>query len=108
MVDLEKFIVPLKLSWINTIVKCKKTDYLRLCEKNITTIHKLLKFGTDWPKVLIQKTRNTFWNEIFMPWIKFSIMMASYPPPWYNPLVSQNILYIPKWFNRGTLTVGIL
>ena len=113
MVDLEKYIISLKLSWMNRIVKCEKTDYQRLFEKNITSIHKLLKLGTDWLKHLIQKTRNTFWNEVFMSWIKFSEnidirnnndILSS--PIWYNPLVSKNILYIPKWFQRGILTIG--
>ena len=98
---------------MNRIVKCNKTDYQRLFEKNITTIHKLLKLGTDWPKHLIQKTRNIFWNEVFMSWIKFSEntdiknnndILSS--PIWYNLLVSKNILYIPKWFQSGILTIG--
>ena len=113
MVDLEKYIISLNLSWMNRIVKCEKTDYQRLFEKNITSIHKLLKLGTDWPKHLIQKTRNTFWNEVLISWIKFSEnidiknnndILSS--PIWFYPLVSKNILYIPKWFQRGILTIG--
>ena len=100
MVDLEKYIISLKLSWMNRIVKCEKTDYQRLFEKNITSIHKLLKLATDWPKHLIQKTRNTFWNEVFMSWIKFSenidikITMTSYPPPYGIIHWFQKIFFI--------------
>ena len=113
MVDLDTFIVSLKLSWIDRIVKSSRKDYIIIFEKSMSPLNKFLKMGMDWTKMVIQKSNNIFWNQVLSTWVKFSenavisdnndILTC---PIWYNPLISKNSFYFPKWYKNGISMVG--
>ena len=113
MVNLENFIHSLKLTWIFRIIKNGESDFILLFEKCLSPISKFVNFGANWPKSLIKKNKNEFWNDVFLSWAKLSetnkisnnndILTT---PLWHNPMISQNILYYPRWYEKGIRTVG--
>ena len=60
MVNLEKNIDSLKLTWVDRLLKSHKADYHTLFEKTISPISKFFKLGSGWAKLLIQKASNLF------------------------------------------------
>ena len=66
MVNVDNFIHSLKLTWLYRIIKDEQSPFKILFEKSISSIAKLVKFGSDWPKSLIKKSKNTFWNKYFL------------------------------------------
>ena len=113
MVNLEKFIDSLKLTWVNKLLKSQKADYHTLFKTTMSPISKFFKLGSGWAKLLTQKTSNIFWKEVFLSWVKFveiqtinenGDILSS--PLWYNPLISEHEVYFPSWFNKDIVTVG--
>ena len=113
MVNFEHFIHSLKVSWIKKISTDQQKAYVPLFEKIMAPISKFLKLGPDFGRILIQKSKNPFWNEVIASWRKYlendqiksneDIMST---PLWYNPVISKSELFLPKWYNKGIVTVG--
>ena len=66
MVNLDNFIHALKLSGIYRLFRGKQSAFIPVFEQCISLIDKLLKFGSDWPKVLIKRTGNVFGMMFFI------------------------------------------
>ena len=66
MVNLDNFIHALKLSWIYRLFRGQQCAFIPVFEQCISPIDMLLKFGSDWPKILIKRTGNVFWNDVFL------------------------------------------
>ena len=115
MVNLNYYIKSLKLSWMARLFKTKLSGWIQLFELVISPVSKMTKFGYGWSKKLRISTKNQFWKEVLEAWIELCELkdvetsdqfLSS--PIWYNPKISAETLYFPKWFKHGIELVGDL
>ena len=115
MINLEKFIMSIKLTWIRKFFSTPRAEYIPVFEKVLCPLSNFVNLGPDWTKSIALKTTNSFWKEVLFSWIEFikieepegnTDIMSS--PVWYNPLISKNTIFLPMWYKNGITTVGDL
>ena len=59
------------------------------------------------------RTLNPFWQDVFEGWIAMSANLRIYNnidlltiPLWYNPLISDQQLYFPDWYQKRVIMVA--
>ena len=111
MVNISKFIISLKLTWIRRIFCDVKTQWFNLFSE-MYPVQKL-SLGFDLSKTILLHMKNEFWIDIITYWQNFcktkeirsnSDIVCS--PLWYNTNISKDALYFPKWSNKGISMVG--
>ena len=113
MVDLKSHIKAIKLFWISKLIKNNHNQFSTILENSLLSISKITKLGSDWLKGFNKKIYNPFWKEVFSILIIFSEnqsitntrerLLSSL---WFNPKISKNKLFLPKWFSNGITLVG--
>ena len=64
MVDLETFIMSLKITWIRRLIH-SDCIWTQIFNTTINSdIKSIFHFGTDFTSGLVQKTMNPFWKEV--------------------------------------------
>ena len=90
------------------------TPWVKLFKHQIVTdINKLLCLGSQFALDIAKKTKNTFWVDVLNAWdilyneqrIHTKEQLIS-TPLWYNAKLSTEVLYFPKWFKRGIITIS--
>ena len=79
----------------------------------IADINKLVCLGSQFALDIAKKASNTFWVDVLKAWdilyneqcIQNDDQLIS-TPLWYNAKLSTEILYFPKWFKRGIITIS--
>ena len=68
MVSIENFVHSLKLTRINRLLGSEISPWVKLYQKSISDVKKLIIFGSEWCGNLIEKNTNTnqFWKEILL------------------------------------------
>ena len=106
MTNLECFIQSLKLTWIKRLLKCVRSPWVILFEERVSCVKKMSCFGIQWFEHLVSKSKNQFWKDVFLAWIKISRPIKSNieltsSVLWYNPDISDTPLFYPSWFRNG-------
>ena len=65
MTNLECFIQSLKLTWINSLLKCGTSPWVILFEETVSCVKKISCFGIQWFEDLVSKSKNQFWKDVF-------------------------------------------
>ena len=91
MLDLEKFIKSLKLTWIKHLVRDLESPWANLINSQLNLSKKLFSFGPAWCEK--SKIDNPFWKDVLNAWL-----YISQECPVEEDL---DILHSPLWFNKS-------
>ena len=115
MVDLDLFIKSLKITWIRRLIASDDKPWSTLFNSSITSISDILHFGSLKIKSIISNIKNPFWKDTLSCWIDLfecltprTLQDCYTSPIWYNKNISENLLFIPNWYNNGIRLVGDL
>ena len=117
MINLRNTITSFKATWVRRLLinqNFEKPLWIELFEKVYnTTSTKFSNFGTYYPVMLKNRTKNLFWGNVFDAWVKLSgkqniengtILITS--PLWYNINMPCKEMYLPKWYEKGIVTIA--
>ena len=103
MIDLEKFINALQLTWIKRYFSDKTSQWSILADFNIGSQKKFFEMGPLWHKK--SSTTNSFYCDLLTDWQKIMEVMAYNKPMnmplWYNPHLSAI-----SFFNKDMYLCG--
>lgn len=60
MIEYSDFIIALKSSWIRRLIPCTDSKLKKLLESDL----ELMNFGIHLVKILKDRTRNKFWQDV--------------------------------------------
>ena len=114
MLELEKFIQALKLSWIKRLTNsAHNPQWITLFETAISPIHELFTLGSFYSQKIANQTRNNFWSQVLMAWKDFSeipnikTLQDLYSEPlWYNPVISDYPFFLKQCYIKSLANVG--
>ena len=113
MINLENFILGLKITWIRRLLTQSYSPWITLFETTITTVTKIIQLGQLYTLELVSKIHNIFWRDILMAY--GSLLSSINPksnyeklisPLWYNSAISKNVLYYREWYLKGISIVS--
>ena len=109
MVNLEKFIKSLKVTWMRRLLSNQETPWKNLFEASILPIRNLTIFGSNYLIKNAKNIQNHFWKNVLSDWNSLldKIILRTnndllVTPLWYNPKICAN-MYFPKWCNIGII-----
>ena len=115
MINIEHFIMALKITWIRRLVKPQNSPIKILFESTITPIEKLFTKGYQHIESKIGNISNKFWQDTLSSWVYMCkrIQPKNYIelytlPIWHNPLLSNFPLFFPELNNNGINLIGDL
>ena len=111
MIDLEKFVMSLKVTWLRRALK-SNSPWVALFQSTIMTdMAKFQIAGSTFAIKQSQSITNNFWISVLHAW---NILFQKYKPCnleqimstplWYNPKMSTENLYLPTWYKKGIRT----
>ena len=117
MINFQNSIISLKATWMRRLVanqSYSKPLWIELFEKIYNTnITKFINFGTLYPVILKKRSKNLFWKNTLDAWIKISNKQEIKNGTdlltillWYNSEMSYQEMYLPKWYEKGIVTVA--
>ena len=113
MINIENFIMSLKITWLRRLIKSDNTPLHNLFETTITPIDKLVTFGYQYLEIQLPKIQNKFWHDTLLSWTYMckrikpkNFLELCQLPIWYNPLISKYPLFLPDLNKRGINLVG--
>ena len=116
MVNTENFIKAQKLTWFRRLL-ISNGSWVKIFESQICSIKKMTILGPLWYRILSERTKNDFWKEVLTALseiteyqclnFKDNCMLMS-TPLWYNETISNEVLFLPKWFNKNIYNIGDL
>ena len=68
MINIENFIMSLKITWLRRLIKSDNTPLHNLFETTIIPIDKLLTFGYQYLEIQLPKIQNKFGHDTFLSW----------------------------------------
>ena len=90
MLDLEKFIISLKITWIRHLIRDSDSPWAYLVNHQLNLSSKLFTYGPAWCEK--PKTDDPFWKDVLNSWQYISQDC---------PIESgQDILHSPLWYNK--------
>ena len=106
MLDLEKFIKSLKLTWIKHLVRDLESPWANLINSQLNFSKKLFSFGPAWCEK--SKIDNPFWKDVLNAWLYISQecpveedLDILHSPLWFNKSISQYPLFFQLWHEKG-------
>ena len=106
MLDFEKFIISLKITWIRRLIRDSDSPWAYLVNHQLNLSSKLFTYGPAWCEK--PKTDNPFWKDVLNSWqyISQDCPIESgqdilHSPLWYNKKISQDPLFYPVWHQKG-------
>ena len=118
MVNLKNFIVSLKCTWIQRVIKGNHS-WLSIFENNYEhdVIDKLFNTGNDYVLKLLKCTTNKFWRDVLESWLsvtsdcfdkaKLTHSEILSTPVWFNSCITVNgkSIFIKDWYDVGVKIV---
>ena len=118
MLNLEKFVMSLKCSWIRRIVSGEQAwigIMNALYGNNIASC--IEDFGDDFYTNMIKENKNHFWKDVFLSWQfvcqqQYKMENADTElfkmPIWFNSFIKVNkkSVFIKKWYKQGVKIIG--
>ena len=94
MVNVKSFALAIKITWLRRLFLNKKWKNIIIAELN-TDLKQITSFGSDYLKMLINKTKNQFWKDVFNSIIILNqqlhaqnLVMFSKYPLWYSNIIT--------------------
>ena len=119
MVNINNFIISLKSSWIQKLLKREQSwIHIFYAIYGDTVVKKLLDFGDDFIKKLLDVTTNPFWVDVLESWLYVvtsyinNNLQSTYKvtsfPVWYSSKISvgKKSLFIKTWYEKGVKVVN--
>ena len=113
MINIENFIMALKMTWFRRLAKQTSSPLYHLFESTILPMDKLLSFGYQYMEIKIPKIQNKFWRDALLSWTNMckriepkNFLELCQLPIWYNPLISKHPLFLPELNNKGINLIG--
>ena len=116
MINLRNSITALKATWMRRLLANKshnKPLWIELFEKMYcTSTRNISNFGCHYSDILKKRSKNLFWRHVFEAWVHISNkqefknhvdILTS--PLWYNTTMSYKEMYLPKWYDRGIVSI---
>ena len=112
MLNLDYFIKALKITWLRRLQKHQQACWSRLVPFNETELDKIFLFGSQWSSHIANQINNRFWQDVLNAWCELIDNCLSSDkfckgicgPLWYNPVISDDPLFIPQLYSRGVLS----
>ena len=115
MLNIEKFILGLKITWIRRLVRNPSSQWVTLFESSVCKINKITTFGSLYLELIKRNITNKFWIGVFDSWIAFTKIQEVKnneeilnSPLWYNHEISEYPFFLARWHNAGISLVGQL
>ena len=113
MVQLEHFIMALKITWVRRLIK-KNAPWVKLFRHQIISdINKLLYVGSQLGLEINKKITNNFWIDVFKAWDTLCNEQTTHSyeellsaPLWYNTKLSIETMYFPNWYRKGIILIS--
>lgn len=95
MLEMNKFIMSLKCSWLKRLIKGKKS-WIDIFEaiNGVQIVNKLLDFGDAFISECVIPKNNVFWQDVFN---SFLCVIKSFN----GSFVKENLPSIPVWYNTN-------
>ena len=115
MINIEHFIMALKITWIRRLTTTENSPTKILFESSIMAVNKLFNFGYQYIENKIKNIRNKFWQDTLSSWVymckkfqptKYSELYTM--PIWHNPYISTYPMFFPELYNNGINLIGDL
>ena len=113
MLDLEKFVKSLKLTWITRLVRDLESPWANLINNQLNLSDKLFSLGPAWCEN--SKIENPFWKDVLNAWLYMSQQCVVHDdldilhsPLWFNKSISQYPLFYKTWHEKGITFVSDL
>lgn len=116
MIDVEKFICALKVTWIRRVINdCSK--YINILDTSFPFIKEYVQFGNNFIVTKLPRIYNTFWKDVFQSYGTFlkQIQPTSWSeflqcPLWFNDnlKVGGKPVYFKQWYEKGICFVNDL
>ena len=113
MINIENFIAALKITWIRRLFSSTMTPTKTLFESLISPINKIHTLGSQYIQSKLNNIKNKFWYDTLSSWVKLCSQLKprNYQelcsnPIWYNPLVSDDPLFLPYLYKKGINIIG--
>eukprot|EP00105_Crassostrea_gigas_P040116 XP_019924264.1 PREDICTED: uncharacterized protein LOC109619185 [Crassostrea gigas] len=117
MLEMNKFIMSLKCSWLKRLIKGKKS-WIDIFEaiNGVQIVNKLLDFGDAFISECVIPKNNVFWQDVFNSFLcviksfNGSFVKENLPsiPVWYNTniKVGMKTLFIKSWYEKGVKIIS--
>ena len=113
MVDLEKYIIALKGSWIKRLWYGEGLQWTKLFDSQLICKPRLFLVGPSWSQLIQHKISNPFWCNLLKSWntIKEAGLIKDLSdflktPLWYNPKLGTEKLFYTSWFRGGIVSLA--
>ena len=114
-INLKNHLISLKVTWVRRLLLTEETTlWTKLFVKTFKIgLDRLIQFGPEYYNVMKKRTRNKFWLDVFDAWqhltniIKIqnnTDLLSS--PLWYNKIIPSKDMYLPKWLEKGIVSVS--
>ena len=114
MIDLNNFIATLKCTWIRRMYVNHDANWVYSAKPYILSPTNLSMLRSEYAKSVARKCTNKFWSQVLNAWGKLQCRIqmnsnnnALCSPLWYNPEISKAHLYLPHWYKKGIICLGI-
>ena len=110
MIDLDKFVDALQLTWVKRFLTNKGAQWANLAEYNIGNKKKFMEMGPLWHQRLKDNTSNPFYYSLLSNWEQFFRTISKNDPMsmplWYNPFISKSVLYNKSMYYNGCIYIA--
>ena len=113
MVDLDKFIMSLNISWIKRLIISDKQPWAVFFQETITNKYDIVNLGVIYINKLLLNINNIFWKTILNTWINYILLNQPTKlehkltmPIWYNHLLLKDNIFIKNWYQGGIIQIG--
>lgn len=112
MCDVYAYLASMKISWLRRLMD--DTPFVSLVTTMYPPIADVHKFGVEYVNVLLNRVKNSFWNDVFR---HFKTLIRKCPPTnekeflgvylHYNDdiLRDRRVVYIKQWVDAGVMQV---
>lgn len=117
MINLKYFIESIAITWIRRIFHSENVSWWRLLLSQFPNLPTLFAdFGPEFiSNNIIKKSKNQFWNQVFIAFQHLMILSQKYSnslqvPLWYNRdvKIGGKIVFLRQWYKKGIIYISDL
>ena len=104
MINIENFIMALKITWFRRLTKQNNSRLYNLFESTILPIDKLINFEYHYIEI-----KHIFWRDVLLSCKRIepkNCLELCQLPIWYNPLISKQTLFFLELENKCINLIG--